>query len=368
MKQIKLATLLFGLLLFACNAANTSSEEQNQTFVPPDIIRSETKDSITSLVPRSMVRNIRQARNGDILIASYKGVYRYDGKSFTNITSAISSPSFWDVLEDRKGDLWFGSRDSGVYRYNGKFFQHFTTKQGLVNDRALHIYEDRAGNIWFGTGGGVSRYDGKSFQNFTTKDGLSSNDINSIMEDKTGKLWFGTRGDACFYDGKTFTVLRNKDGEAFYNVWGLAEDRKGNIWLGGSIIKDKKGSTLFLDAGLWRYDPSAALRTGASAITKVTQRGAYAIIEDKNGNIWTTGSVNPPDGRVWAVSRYDQKSLYETMPTVTEIMSTNGTGALCGILEATDGSIWVGSLGSDNGVYRYDGKTITNFMSKENQK
>ena len=36
-----------------------------------------------------------------------------------------------------------------------------------------------------------------------------------------------------------------------------------------------------------------------------------------------------------------------------------------GILEANDGSIWFGSCG---GVYRYDGKTITDFKSKEGQK
>ncbi len=45
-------------------------------------------------------------------------------------------------------------------------------------------------------------------------------------------------------------------------------------------------------------------------------------------------------------------------------MSIKGTGMLCGILEANDGSIWFGSI---NGVYRYDGKTITDFKSKEGQ-
>jgi ligand-binding sensor domain-containing protein len=339
---------------------------QNQTNVPQDNIskglysESQLKEADTSKVPMSMVRNVKQARNGNILIASYLGVFRYDGTSFTNLTSKISSPrfaSFWDVLEDRKGNLWFGTKDSGVYYYNGKSFQHFTTKDGLASNRLVKIYEDKAGNIWFATGGGASRYDGKSFQNFTTKEGLSNNDLTNIMEDKTGKLWFGTRGDACYYDGKTFTVLRNKDGEAFYNVWGITEDRKGNIWFGGSIIKDRKGSTLFLEGGLWRYD--------GSTVTKVSQRGAYAIIEDKNGNIWTTGDVNPPNGKVWALSRYDAKSLYNKMPTVTEIKSGGRMSFLC-ILEANDGSIWFGSAGVDGGgVQRYDGKTITDFRRKE---
>jgi len=308
------------------------------------------------------VRHIKQARNGDILIAAtVSGVSRYDGKSFTNITSSkIGWRRFWDVLEDRRGNIWFASLDSGVYYYNGKTFRHFTTREGLANNGVMCIYEDKAGIIWFGTGVGLTRYDGKSFQNFATKEGLSNNEVTTIIEDKTGKLWFGTRGDACFYDGKTFTVFKNKDGKPFYNVWAIIEDQKGNVWFGATIIEDKRGDTSFVSGGLWRYD--------GSTYTKVSQRGAYAIIEDKKGNIWTTGSVNPAGGRVWALSRYDQKSLYNKKPAVTEIMSINGTGMLCGILEATDGSIWFGALGPESGVYRYDGKTITDFKNKEGQK
>ena len=275
------------------------------------------------------------------MIASWTGVWRYDGKLFTNITSAIKSPSFWDVLEDRKGNLWFGTRDSGVYCYNGKSFLHYTTRQGLASNMALHIYEDRAANIWFG----ASRYDGKSFRNFTTKDGLPNNGVypsqfRATMEDKTGKLWVGTESGPCFYDGKTFTVLRNNDGKLFRNIWSIIEDKNGSIWFGD------------VD-GLWRYD--------GNTLTNVSQRDAYVIIEDKKGNIWTTGEVNP---EVWALSRYDAKSLYDKMPTVTEIKS-GGRMDFLGILEANDGSIW---FGSKNGVHRYDGKTFTDFKGEEDQK
>lgn len=347
----------YALLLIA---AFFTSCGKNKKEVEKNGNNSEIKGSVISYVPNSMVRNISQDRNGNILIASFKGVYRYDGKAFTNITSHISSPSFWDVMEDRKGNLWFASRDSGVYYYNRNSWKHFTTKEGLANNQVASIYEDKLGNIWFATGGGVSRYDGKSFRNFTTKDGLSNNVVTTVMEDKTGKLWFGTRGDACFYDGKTFTVFKNKDGRAFNNVWSIIEDRKGNIWFGGSLIKDKKGSVLVVEVGLWRYD--------GSTFTKISKRGASAIIEDKNGNIWTTGMVSPPNGKVWALSRYDQKSLYDKEPTVTEIFSIKGNGMLCGILEAIDGSIWFGALGPESGVYRYDGKTITDFKNSAGQK
>lgn len=321
-----------------------SCKEQNQKNVPQENIsrhrsgvpESQLKEAASSRVPMSMVRNVRQARNGDILIASYIGVYRYDGTSFTNMTRTIEWPTFWDVMEDRKGNLWLASQDSGVYfqPVGQTGFKLFKAKDGTGISSSLHIYEDRAGNIWFG----ASRYDGKSFRTFTTKDGFPSNNIRLLLEDKTGKLWFGAQGENMFvYDGKTFTVLKNIDGKAFNNVWSIIEDKKGNIWFGAD--------------GLWRYD--------GSTFTKVSQKGAYAIIQDKKGNIWTTGAVN----NVWALSRYDAKTLYSKYPTVSEIMSQSGM--LLGILEDEKGNIWFGSGG---GVYRYDGKTITDFKDKESQK
>ncbi|MFD2288039.1 histidine kinase [Pedobacter petrophilus] len=348
MKYIQVYALLLTVVF------NTSCK-QRQTNAPKDNISAETKDSISIYGPNSMVRNVKQDRKGNILIAaSFGGILRYDGKSFTNLTSKLGSRRFWDVLEDRKGNLWFSSTDSGVYCYNGKSFQHFTTREGLASNAVMSVYEDRAGFIWFGTTGGASRYDGKSFRNFTTKQGLSNNGINVILEDKNGKLWFGTRGNACFYDGKTFTVFKNKDGKAFHNVWGITEDKKGHIWFGATTIEDRKGDTLIVKAGLWHYD--------GRAFTKINQKGTSAIIEDKKGNIWTTGAVNPNGVGAWTLSRYDQNSLYNKKPAVAEIMSIQKM--LCGILEANDGSIWFGSL---NGVYRYDGKTITDFKNKGGQ-
>ena len=341
---------------------------QNQTNVSEDTIKSELKD----IGPNIMVRTIKKGRNGTILIAgpnnsSFGDVFRYDprravGKSFTNLTSKIGQHRFWAALEDRKGNLWFATTDSGAFLFNDHVsngqaaLRHFTTRDGLADNRVMSVYEDKAGIIWFGTGNGLSRYDGKSFRNFKNpnaplfyKEGHLNNDITTIIEDKTGKLWVGTRGDAFVYDGKKFTTLTHQ-GEPFLEVWGIMEDRKGTIWLSG--FNGFKGGRL--PGGLYRYD--------GSTFTKVSERGAYAIIEDKKGNIWTTGSVNPANSTVQALSRYDAKSLYSNKPTVTEIKSGN---AFLGLLEANDGSIWFGDA---TGVYRYDGKTITDFYNKEGQK
>lgn len=336
-----------------------SCKEQNKTSLQKDSTNSETKDIITSQVPNSGVFEIKQDRKGNIWIATNDGVYRYDGRSFSNITSKVSSARFISVLEDRKGNFWFATLGSGIFYYDGKSFQNFTTKEGLASNRVFCIYEDRAGIIWFGTTDGASRYDGKSFRNIkmteapavTAADSTHSsvyqhplpegsalhNDIHTIIEDKSGKFWFGTRGHTFVYDGKTFTTVTNKDGKAFTNVFRIIEDRKGNIWFGAD--------------GLWRYN--------GSTFTKINQTGAGVIVEDKKGNILASSGGS--------IFRYDEQSLSDKKPHVTEI-KTKGEGLRnlpFGILGANDGSIWFASGG---GVSRYDGKTITDFKSKEGQK
>jgi ligand-binding sensor domain-containing protein len=363
MKSYAQIYALFLVLVFCTSCG------QNKPDHPKDNIKS--KDIVTSNGPKATTRNIIQDRKGNIWIAAYDGVFRYDarlpggqGRSFTNITSKVSSARFFSILEDRKGNLWFGSIGSGVYCYNGKIFRNFTTKDGLAGNDVTCIYEDKTGNIWFGTGAGVSRYDGKSFRNYKMNAGSQAlpdnDDVNSIVEDKTGRFWFATRGNTYVYDaplpdgrGKTFTILTH-DGKPFTNVRSIIKDKKGNIWLGGYD-------------GLWRYD--------GHTFTNFTQNFVGYVYEDKAGNIWTSSQENQNNINgshtaipltfeagsrgTWVLSRYDRGSLSNKKPTVTPIKPN--AGMICGILEANDGSIWFGALG----VYRYDGKTVTGFKHKE---
>jgi len=36
----------------------------------------------------------------------------------------------WTIVEDNAGDIWIGTKGGGLYRYDGKFFTNFT---GIVN-------------------------------------------------------------------------------------------------------------------------------------------------------------------------------------------------------------------------------------------
>lgn len=343
-------------VLFLMSVFLTSCGGQNKTTPPKENIKSEIKDSITT-----NVWDIKQDRNGNIWFAASDGVYRYDGKSFTNITGKLIPVPIFSILEDSKGNFWFGTSGSGAYYYDGKTFRNFTTRDGLAHNSVMPIYEDKDGIIWLGTAAGVSRYDarlndgvgqGKSFQNFTTSDGLTNNDVHAIVQDKTGKMWFGTRGDITIYDGKRFTTLTDKNGKTFRNVWAIIKDKKDNIWFGAD--------------GLWRYDARLNDAVGqGSAFTQIDQVGAGVIIKDKKGNIFT--SIGGP------IFLYDEQSLSDKKPDVTVIKTKyEGRRNLpFGMLVADDGSIWIGSE-----RYSYDArpngssgreKTLTDFKNAAGQ-
>lgn len=325
----------------------TSCTGQGKTAVKETTRRNSTTQS-TFTGPKTITRNIIQDRKGNIWMAAFDGIFRYNGKAFTQVTAKVSSARFFSLLEDRKGNFWFGSLGSGVYHYNGKNFKNFTTKDGLLNNEVTSIYEDKKGNIWFGTSGGASRYDGNTFRNYIISGDTMREDrtgktfanrqafeVTSIIESKTGELWFATRGNTFVYDGKAFTVFSHYD-KPFKNVRTVMEDRKGNIWLGGAD-------------GLWRFK--------GHTTTRITPDFAGYIYEDRKGNIWTS-SAKSANNRIWMLSRYDEKALSDKKPAASLVKSREAM--IFGILEANDKSIWFGSFG---GVYRFNGNTVADFKS-----
>jgi len=348
MKYIQLYALLFIAALCLSCVQNHAEEKKD--------INSRQPESVIS-GPNSITRNIIQDRKGNIWLASWQGIFKYDGKSFTNITAKVTSARFFSILEDKKGNFWFGSIGSGVYYFDGKSFKNITIKEGLLNNDVTSIYEDREGNIWFGVYGGTSRYDGKSFQNYIINGDKMKMDfsgitfpnrppyeVNSIIQDKNDRFWFATRGNTFIYDGNIFKVFKNNN-KPFKNVRSIIEDKKGNIRIAGAD-------------GIWSYD-------GAAFSTFTPKFGGY-IYEDKKGNIWTASessdekkliSLQSSDDRKWALSRYDKQSLAGKKAIPAIIASK---AMIFGIMEDDKGNIWFGDF---NGVHRYDGKTITDFSN-----
>ncbi len=143
--------------------------------------------SDTGVVPDGWVDAITVAPDGVIWFATLKTVYRYADQTWTKITPPWTGKDFPQVSSiavSPDGVAWFGfslSRfdidrcggrysdfeEKGVYRYDGKTWTHFTTKDGLIDNKICVVTLDSSGNAWFGSfDKGVSHFDGHNWTSY----------------------------------------------------------------------------------------------------------------------------------------------------------------------------------------------------------
>ncbi|MBS1648013.1 MAG: hypothetical protein JST67_11795 [Bacteroidetes bacterium] len=153
-----------------------------------------------------------------------EGIWTYDGIMFKNFKSAIvNNNHLLDMLEVKNGGIYFSIVGGGVryyaYRahtvfsaYDGERFQNFTQKENPCFINVLSMLQDKKGNVWFGSnGGGMYVQNEKEHTYFTTKNGLCNNIVKGILEDAEGTIWIGTKnGGLCKYNGKIFVDFFNK--------------------------------------------------------------------------------------------------------------------------------------------------------------
>lgn len=299
----------------------------------------ESTDTVSTHGPKCITRDVVRDRNGNIWLATWHGIIKYDGKLFTNYTLKENLIHFHVACcyEDKKGNLWFGTARGGVYKYDGKTFTLFTTKDGLVDNNVCCVFEDKDGNSWFGTENGLSRYDGKTFTNFEAGNGFNGKYVNSIIQDKTGKFWVGTNEGLFIYNGAAFSEFKNKEGLSFKAI-SLLEDKTGKIWIGRFD-------------GLSVYDPATSVYSNY-----LSDYLTYYIVEDKAGNIWL--SHNETNNYYMGfpkqvLYKYDGKTF-----TVMTEQYDPGDFQLFGKTVDKKGNVWFGTM---KGLCCYNGKKVIRY-------
>jgi ligand-binding sensor domain-containing protein len=314
-------------------------------------------------------------------------------KEHPKLIKNIGNGNLSCIMQDKVGNLWFGTSDDGLYKYDGKSFSQFLVKDGLSSNDVYCLLEDKDGKIWIGTKAGLSLYNGKTFTKIQiplpknlppNKNPYYQNHwVYSMMQDRLGILWFVTIDGVYTYDGKSFTLFTiDAAANGFLTsndrVERILEDKEGNIWFGGRTnegvyrydgksVTNLKPMDLFQDGPkpkahnwgwpqlqdknvtIWFSNWGGAYRYDGTTFTSFTTKDGLPsevtrILEDKKGNLWFGCS----DG----LRRYDGKTFtYYKDGLINPWIWT--------ILEDKSGTIWVGTRGE--GLYLFDGKTFIDY-------
>lgn len=263
------------------------------------------------------------------------------------------------IYQDKKNTYWFGSWETGVYRYDGKTLINYTTKHGLYTDRIDDIKEDQSGNIYLSgmnPNSIVTKFDGKSFTNIRATPGnewkLEANDVWLLNPHQNKQKVYR-------FDGNTLYELTLPNPPQLsdpFDVYSIYKDRKGNIWFGTNPV------------GVVRYDGKSFEWITEEDVTEFRSGGANgvrSITEDKNGNFWFNTENR--------YSVYDSITLksnqFYTRHKSIGSLDGNITGGLNEYLSTvrdSDNNLWFVTY--RNGVWKYDGKKITNYVVQNNTK
>ena len=139
----------------------------------------------------------------------------------------------WEVLVDRRQQIWAGTRDEGLYQFQTNQFVPAPGAE-ILGAQIFALFEDRAGQLWAGTQNGVANWDGQNWKLFTTRDGLSENTVRAIAQDADGNLWIGTESGGLdfFKDGKIASIQKSENGLPGNDITCLCAGKNGGLWVG----------------------------------------------------------------------------------------------------------------------------------------
>jgi ligand-binding sensor domain-containing protein len=329
---MKLNTLLFLIILhtlIACNGQNP--------------LKNITKNENVSMIDLSKVEQVKELGKNIML-----------------------------VYQDKKNNYWFGSWEDGLYKYDGETILHFTTKNGLPNNRIDEIKEDNSGNVYFSTSSGIVKFDGLNFNllkvfEFDNRWKLTPND-----------LWFKDGWNSGYvyrYDGNFLYKLqlpKNKPGEEYvlkyqnsnpFTVYSIYTDNKANVWFGTGAI------------GALRYNGKSFDWILEKDVVEIYNEpnegsnGVRSIIEDKEGYFWFNSNFRYRVFDSKKNSPGNSDSTFYIKEKSIGSLDTKPNGNLFEYLSITkdnNNELWIATY--NGGVYHYDGKNIMHHILKDGNK
>lgn len=329
-----------------------------------------------STTKKYTVTNLLEDRRGRLWVGTRWGlcywdsgnVYPVDSKR-TEVRLPVSR-----LLQDRHGFFWVGTFGRGLFRFSEDLTSvHTFQSEGnppskLLNNAVLTLLEDRSGILWIGTYyGGLQKYSPGRFK-FSAEPSLNGRHIFSTLLHADGSVWVGHQGGLDVMGGTSPPLVLNSNNPA---VTALLQTRSGDVWIGTAL------------SGLFRYrrDRLDHYQIGNPAV--LTSNFISRLMEDKKGRIWigTNGgglyfvdhdvwrkdSLGLPNqsilsliqdryDRIWVgtyggLSVRDSSGAFRTYRYRSDDSTSLSHSYVYSIAEDGRGRLWVGTA---NGLNRFD--------------
>lgn len=326
--------------------------------------------SDTNGLPSNSILDVEQDEIGYIWLASYDGLMRFDGTTFTTINEKDYgftgvSPR---VLTRNGNALWIGTNETGLYCYENSEFTEYKIDAGLPNLSIREIAFDKQNNLWVGTADGLAFISASDLENkaklqpVLDENGNSFGIVSLILPvDNVVYVANKNYGLKKIVDGKMSNVVL-KGGTTDYIFSSAFLDTDGIIWFGtstGTILKVKdetiidvinfpklKGSAI---NAFVRTESSAMYVASDSGILNINANGmnffgkesglpdtiVSAFCQDFEGNLWIAfehGGIAK-----FSHGRFIDLATAESIPATT-----------CNsVLEDEYGNIWIAN---DDGI------------------
>lgn len=248
---------------------------------------------------------------------------KFENYRMPHMTSYFST---WTLLEDKAGNMWFGTVNGGIYKYimaESKMVFYDLIKNGFSSNSVMCITEDSRGGIWAGTwGGGIALFEDDKIRKFNTENGLKTTFIYDIIEDVEGNILIADQDNGLtIFKGEAFTTVNEKEILPDPAVNAIFVDKSGNLWLGTK-------------SGISRHNPVSDEKAVIyNQESDLISENIKFFREDKDGNLW----IGSRDG---GVIKYNMNSSrFESQPFINS--KFNGTVTALAIDKQN--MLWIGT-------------------------
>jgi signal transduction histidine kinase/ligand-binding sensor domain-containing protein len=315
---------------------------------------------------------LAQTTDGTLWIGGRTGLTRFDGMRFVPYPGRSEQPlqqiNVSALMAAPDGSLWIGFRPSGVALLKNGRVTRYGKQDGLPDGTVQQFALDPDGSVWVAARLGVAHFEGGQWTKVAGEPVLDT--PYGVLVDRAGTLWVATLDGlrARAVDEDRFRAIDHRryfgprgllltaapDGK----IWAVAGDELVSVdpaqkRIQGSVtIPGINGGPLLFDAqgDLWTADPerSDVLRVKSEDLAGIRQPGAvihpqiftradglsaaraYALLEDREHNIWVATST--------ALHRFTRSNVVRDI-----VPACSALGLQAPIFAAGDrGALWVG--------------------------